>query len=148
MAVNVTCHSFINVNTHPLTHLSGTKPAHCSFLSTVPEAYTLPFLRSVLPCAIRGLLCCLYFVAIAVGSSNVSTRSRWPMPRYYFHFRCGSSIFEDDLGEEFADAAAALQQAKRIALELARAGESTNSVVIVVEGDRQLFEVPLSENGS
>jgi len=38
MAVNVTCHSFINVNTRPLTHLSGTKTAHCSFLSTVPEA--------------------------------------------------------------------------------------------------------------
>jgi hypothetical protein len=43
------------------------------------------------------------------------------MPRCYFHFRSGSSIFEDDLGEEFSDAAAALQQAKRIALELARA---------------------------
>jgi hypothetical protein len=112
MAVNVPCHSFINVNTRPLTHLSGTKPAHCSFPSTVPEAYTLPFLQSALPCAIRGLLCCLYFVTIALCSSNVSTRSREPMPRYYFHFRSGSSIFEDEIGEVFAHDASALQQAK------------------------------------
>jgi hypothetical protein len=65
-----------------------------------------------------------------------------------FHFRSGSSIFEDDLGEEFVDAAAALQQAKRIALELARAGEPMNSVIVVAEGDRELFEVPLSEHGN
>ena len=70
------------------------------------------------------------------------------MPRYYFHFRSGSSIFEDELGEEFADAASALQQAKRIALQLARGGESMNSAIIVTADDRQLFEVPLSENDS
>jgi hypothetical protein len=70
------------------------------------------------------------------------------MPHYYFHFRTGSSIFEDEIGEVFAHDASALQQARRIALELARGGEPMNSAIIVTADDRQLFEVPLSENGS
>jgi hypothetical protein len=40
----------------------------------------------------------------------------------------------------------ALQHAKRIALELLRGGEPTDASIIVAEGDRQLFEVPLSES--
>jgi hypothetical protein len=70
------------------------------------------------------------------------------MPHYYFHFRTGSSIFEDEIGEVFAHDAPPLQQAKRIALQLARGGESMNSAIIVTADDRQLFEVPLSENDS
>jgi hypothetical protein len=46
------------------------------------------------------------------------------------------------------DASIALQHARRIALELARGGESANALIIVAEGDRQLFEVPLSEHGN
>ena len=70
------------------------------------------------------------------------------MPRYYFHFRAGSSTLKDDVGEVLADASSALQHAKRIALELVRGGESTNASIIVAEGDRPLFEVPLSELGN
>jgi hypothetical protein len=69
------------------------------------------------------------------------------MPRYYFHFRHGPSIFKDEVGEMFADASLALQQAKKIALELARGGEPTDAMIIVAEGDQHLFEVPLSEHG-
>ena len=47
-----------------------------------------------------------------------------------------------------ADASSALQHAKRIALELVRGGESTNASIIVAEGEQQLFEVPLSEQGN
>jgi hypothetical protein len=43
------------------------------------------------------------------------------MPRYYFHFRAGSSTLKDEVGEVLADASSALQHAKRIALELVRA---------------------------
>ena len=71
-----------------------------------------------------------------------------PMPRYYFHFRTGSSTFRDEVGEVLVDASTALQHARRIALELARGGESANALIIVAEGDRQLFEVPLSEQGN
>jgi hypothetical protein len=71
-----------------------------------------------------------------------------PMPRYYFHFRAGSSTLKDEVGEVLADASSALQHAKRIALELVRGGESTNASIIVAEGDRPLFEVPLSELGN
>jgi len=42
------------------------------------------------------------------------------MPRYYFHFRAGSSTLKDEVGEVLADASSALQHAKRIALELVR----------------------------
>jgi hypothetical protein len=48
----------------------------------------------------------------------------------------------------FADASLALQHAKRVALELLQGGEPTNASIIVAEGDRQLFEVPLSEHGN
>ena len=71
-----------------------------------------------------------------------------PMPRYYFHFRAGSSTLKDEVGEVLADASSALQHAKRIALELVRGGESTNASIIVAEGEQQLFEVPLSEQGN
>jgi len=70
------------------------------------------------------------------------------MPRYYFHYRDGSSIFEDGVGETFADASLALQHARKIALELARGGEPTNATIQVTEGGQQLFEVPLSERGN
>jgi hypothetical protein len=70
------------------------------------------------------------------------------MPRYYFHYRDGSSsIFEDDFGEVFADASLAMQHATKIARELARGGEPTNAAIVVVEGSKHLFEVPLGEQG-
>jgi hypothetical protein len=55
------------------------------------------------------------------------------MPRYYFHFRHGPSIFKDEVGEMFADASLALKQAEKIALELARGGEPTDAMIIVAE---------------
>jgi hypothetical protein len=70
------------------------------------------------------------------------------MPRYYFDFQDGSSLFKDEFGEVFADASSALQHAKRIALELLRGAEPTSASIIVAEGDRQLFEVPLSQHGN
>jgi hypothetical protein len=69
------------------------------------------------------------------------------MPRYYFHYRDGSSIFEDVVGEVFADASLARQHATKIARELARGGEPTNAAIVVVEGGQHLFEVPLGEQG-
>ena len=69
------------------------------------------------------------------------------MPRYYFHSRDVSSIFEDDVGEVFADASSAMQHATKIACELARGGEPTNAAIVVVEGGQHLFEVPLAEQG-
>ena len=70
------------------------------------------------------------------------------MPRYYFHYRDGSSILEDDVGEVFADVCLALQHARKIALELARGGEPANAAIIVAEGDQHLFEVLLSQAGN
>jgi uncharacterized protein DUF6894 len=63
-----------------------------------------------------------------------------------FHFRDGSSTFEDDVGEVFADASSAMQHATKIARELARGGEPTGAAIVVVaEGGGHLFEVPLGE---
>jgi hypothetical protein len=69
------------------------------------------------------------------------------MPRYYFHYRDGSSIFEDDVGEVFADASFARQHATKIARELALGGEPTNAAIVVDEGGQHLFDVPLAEQG-
>jgi hypothetical protein len=69
------------------------------------------------------------------------------MPRYYFHFREGSSLFKDEIGEVFAGASLALQHANEIARELLRGGEPANASIIVAEGDQHLFEVPLSKTG-
>jgi hypothetical protein len=69
------------------------------------------------------------------------------MPHYYFHYRDGSSMFEDDVGEVFADASLAMQHATKIARELARGGEPTNAAIVVIEGGRNLFEVPLDDLG-
>ncbi len=69
------------------------------------------------------------------------------MPRYYFHYRDGSSIFEDYVGEVFADASLAMQHARKIARELARGGEPINAAIVVVEAGQHLFEVPLGEQG-
>jgi hypothetical protein len=94
---------------------------------------------------------CLSFAAIALlRLSMVSANmpfNQEPMPRYHFHFRAGSSIFKDEVGEVFADASLALQHAKQIALELVRGGEPTDASIIIAEADRNLFEVPLSEHG-
>ncbi|SDH62939.1 MULTISPECIES: DUF6894 family protein [Bradyrhizobium] len=64
------------------------------------------------------------------------------MPPYYFHYRDGSSIFEDGVGEVFA-ASLAMQHATKLARELARSGEPANAAIVVVEGGQHLFEVPL-----
>ncbi|MGZ5875265.1 MAG: DUF6894 family protein [Bradyrhizobium sp.] len=74
------------------------------------------------------------------------------MPRYYVHFRDGSSPFKDEVGEVFADAslplrfAIALCQEDRPRTGAGRRG--AGSVIVVAEGDQHLFEVPLSERGN
>ena len=67
------------------------------------------------------------------------------MPRYYFRFKDGSSIFKDDVGEVFADASLALQYAKWIALELPQGGEPTNASIIAAEGESPGASSPLPE---
>jgi hypothetical protein len=69
------------------------------------------------------------------------------MTRYYFHFRARSSLVKDEIGEIFADASSALQHASKIAQELMQGGEPAGGSIIVEEGGRDLFEVPLSDHG-
>jgi hypothetical protein len=69
------------------------------------------------------------------------------MPRFYFHYRDGSSLFEDEVGEVFADASLAMQHATKLARELARGGEPANAAVVVLEGGQHVFEVPLGGQG-
>jgi hypothetical protein len=69
------------------------------------------------------------------------------MTRYYFHFRAASSLVKDEIGEIFADASSALQHARKIAQELMQGGEPAGGSIIVAEGGRDLFEVPLSDQG-
>jgi Domain of unknown function (DUF6894) len=67
------------------------------------------------------------------------------VPRYYFHYRDGSSTFADDVGEVFADVCLARQHATKIARELAQGGEPPNAAIVVVEDGQPLFEVALGE---
>src|SRR3984957_19166760 len=95
--------------------------------------------RGILPSRLPALCLC----TPRHWSPDIRFGSREPMPRYYFHYRDGSSIFEDDVGEVFADASLAMQHATKIARELARGGEPTNAAIVVVEGGQHLFDVPL-----
>lgn len=67
------------------------------------------------------------------------------MPRYYFHYRDGSSIVADGVGEVFAEISLARQHARKIARELAQGGEPPDAAIVVVEGGQPLFEVTLGE---
>jgi hypothetical protein len=64
------------------------------------------------------------------------------VPRYYFHFRDGARI-PDRAGQELPDAESARLNARRIAHELAEAGEAATGVIVVADGKQNLFEVSL-----
>jgi hypothetical protein len=113
-----------------------------------------PFLLSI-PCATparQSVAFCLlgpwrYVLCNSQPVAGYSIRFWEPMPRYYFQYRDGSSIFEDDVGEVFADASSARQHATKIARELAQGGEPANAAIVVNEGGQHLFDVPLAEQG-
>jgi hypothetical protein len=54
---------------------------------------------------------------------------------------------KDEIGEIFADASSALQHARKIVQELMQGGELAGGSIIVAEGGRDLFEVPLLDQG-
>lgn len=58
--------------------------------------------RGILPYSLQGVLCC---VTLAFGELDTILS----MPRYYVHFRDGSSLFKDEVGEVFADASLPLR---------------------------------------
>jgi hypothetical protein len=131
-------------------HVPGTKLRRRGFIAGVTPLPAFHRLRGcgrakcgILPTRPVADVLCTFSHLVA----GYSIRSWEPMPRYYFHYRDGSSIFEDDVGEVFADASLAMQHAKKIARELARGGEPTNAAIVVVEGGQHLFEVPLAEQG-
>jgi hypothetical protein len=141
MAVNVPIHSFINVKIGPLR-----EPNQLIAVSGLPFRKPTRFPRLQLPARFA-----------AFGLSDISSRS--PLVGRMFRLGPGSPcriiIFTSGPDHRYSRTKSArylrmtaLQQARRIALELARGGEPMNSAIIVTADDRQLFEVPLSENGS
>jgi hypothetical protein len=134
-----------SMSRRPALHVPGTKLGRRGFIAGLR-----PYLLSI-PCCLakRGILPTRFLASYAVYFlvTGRSIRSWEPMPRYYFHYRDGSSIFEDYVGEVFADASLAMQHATKIARELARGGEPISAAIVVVEGGQHLFEVPLGERG-
>ena len=65
------------------------------------------------------------------------------MPHFHFHFMA-KTLLEDDVGQRFSDADAALRHAEFLAVELSKAGHLVGSSILVARDDKVIFEVPLS----
>jgi hypothetical protein len=66
------------------------------------------------------------------------------VPHFHFHFMA-KLLLEDDEGQPFPDADAALRHAEFLAVELAKAGHLVGSSILVARDDAVIFEVPLSK---
>jgi hypothetical protein len=65
------------------------------------------------------------------------------MPHFHFHFMA-KTLLEDDAGQPFPDADAALRHAEFLAVELSKGGHLVGSSVLVARDNEVIFEVPLS----
>jgi hypothetical protein len=61
---------------------------------------------------------------------------------FYFHF-LAKTLLEDEAGQPFPDADAALQHAKTLAAQFSEGGHLTGTILVAKDND-VLFEVPLS----
>jgi hypothetical protein len=61
---------------------------------------------------------------------------------FYFHFMA-KTLLEDEAGQSFPDADAALQHAKTLAAQFSESGHLTGTILVAKDND-VLFEVPLS----
>ena len=64
------------------------------------------------------------------------------MPSYHFHFMA-KTLLEDDVGQRFPDAAAALAHAEILAVQLSAGENLLGSTILVASNDTVIFEVPL-----
>ena len=64
-------------------------------------------------------------------------------PHFHFHF-LAKTLLEDDAGQSFPDADAALRHAEFLAVQLSSGGHLVGSSILVAKDDEVIFEVPLS----
>jgi hypothetical protein len=64
------------------------------------------------------------------------------MPRYHFHYLV-KTLLEDDVGQRFPSAAAALAHAECLAVQLSAGENLPGSTILVASNDTVIFEVPL-----
>jgi hypothetical protein len=65
------------------------------------------------------------------------------VPHFHFHFMA-KTLLEDDAGQPFPDADAALRHAEFLAVQLSNGGHLVGSSILVATEDKVIFEVPLS----
>jgi hypothetical protein len=65
------------------------------------------------------------------------------VPHFHFHFMA-KTLLEDDAGQPFPDADAALRHAEFLAIQLSQGGHLVGSSILVALHDQVIFEVPLS----
>jgi hypothetical protein len=65
-----------------------------------------------------------------------------PVTQYFFHILDGSELFADAVGKSFSNSEEAINQAKRLAAELSKAGDlcKSNLVLVVDEHGHRIFE--------
>lgn len=61
---------------------------------------------------------------------------------FHFHFMA-KTLLEDEIGQPFPDADAALRHAKILAAQLSAGGHLVGCTILVAQDDNILFEVPL-----
>lgn len=64
---------------------------------------------------------------------------------FHFHFMA-KTLLEDEVGQPFPDADAALRHAKILAAQLSAGGHLIGCTIMVARDDQVLFEVPLSNS--
>jgi hypothetical protein len=64
-------------------------------------------------------------------------------PHFHFHFMA-KTLLEDEAGQPFPDADAALRHAQILAAQLSEGGHLTSCTILVAKDADVLFEVPLS----
>jgi uncharacterized protein DUF6894 len=65
------------------------------------------------------------------------------VPHFHFHFMA-KTLLEDDAGQPFPDADAALRHAEFLAVQLSKGGHLVGSSILVATDHEVIFEVPLS----
>jgi len=79
----------------------------------------------------------------ALAQARRPDKTSGDVPHFHFHFMA-KTLLEDDAGQPFPDADAALRHAEFLAVHLSKGGHLVGSSILVATDDQVIFEVPLS----
>ena len=118
------------------------------FVNEINGSHSLP-LRQDAGYVLSSFLLRLAFDVERLIFSTPRAQGRHPdhmsgdVPHFHFHF-LAKTLLEDDAGQPFPDADAALRHAEFLAVQLSEGGHLVGSSILVAKDNEVIFEVPLS----